>query len=350
VTRLRIVNLNTWIGLLVRGLTRLEKVEPPGHKRRRFDAMVAELKVRAPDVVTLQECLPLPALATDLAEALDYEVVWQVANSGLRLFGFGLPTGIGRGEGLTVLARRGLGLEHLETKRLSGRGLVNDWFSFQAGPVRIALACRVHLDGSPVIVVNTHVRYGFPNHDAFWEGWRTLRERGVVTQAEPPGWLLKLLHDNRTTRDLELKRLADWVGQLRREHQAPVVIGADFNLDPDTPQMAEFLAETGFTNALPRLAPGALTWDPGGNYNIGFGTKWTWDNGKPKSMILQLMAYLDLIPQTPDHVMFSPGLTLTDGGVAFEQPHEETLASDHYGVWADASVEGVRRAGLDAPR
>lgn len=337
-TTLRIVNLNTWIGLLVRGVGGVERVEPEGHKRKRFDALVAELKERAPDVVTLQECLPLPTLARDLAAALDYGCVWRVGNGGLRMLGVGLPPGIGSGEGLTVLAKRELALEHLETRRLSGRGLVTSWLSLQLGPVRIAVACRVHLEGRPVIVVNTHIRYGFPNHDAFWEGWRTLRERGVVTHAEPPRWLLKMLHDNRETRDLELKRLAAWVGHLRRELSAPVVIGADFNLDPGAAQMAEFLGETGYANVLPQVAPGALTWAPAHNYNIGFGTAWTWDNGQPKSMILQLMAYLDQIPQTPDHIMLSPELRLRAGGVAFDVPHEGTLASDHFGVWADAEL------------
>jgi len=340
VTRLRIVNLNTWIGLLVRGLTSLVPIEPPGHKQRRFDALVAELERRSPDVVTLQECQPLPALARDLADALDYDCVWRVANSGLRLFGVGFPGGIGRGEGLTILAKRELGLEHLRTKRLSGRGLVNNWISVQLGPVRIAVACLVHIDGRPVVVVNTHIRYGFPNQQAFEDGWRALRERGVVKEEQPSGWLLKMLQDNRRTRDLELRRLAAWVDHLRREHRAPVVIGADFNLDPDAPQIAAFLEETGYTNVLPAVAPGALTWDPTRNYNIGYGTAYTWDNGKPKSMILQLMAYLDRIPQTPDHVMLSPGLSLADGGVCFDVPHEDTLASDHFGVWADAVVDG----------
>jgi len=338
VTRLRIVNLNTWIGVLVKSVLRVQSIEPHGHKQQRFDALVAELKDRSADVVTLQECTPLPGFALDLARALDYDVHWRVGNSGLRLLSFGLPAGIGRGEGLVVLAKRELALTPLATRRLSGRGLVQNWVSLQVGPVRVAVACRVHVDGRPVIVVNTHIRYGFPNHDAFWDGWRIMRERGVVQQDEPPSWLLKLLHDNREQRDLELKRLAAWLGHLQREHQAPVVVGADFNLDPGAPQIAEFLAETGYTNILPRFAPGELTWDPAANYNVGYGTSWTWDDGSPKSMILQLMAYLDRIPQTPDHIMVSPGLTATDGGVAFRTPRDGILASDHYGVWADVEV------------
>ena len=347
-TRLRIVNLNTWIGVLVKSVLKVTSIEPPGHKRQRFDALVAELRERAPDVVTLQECTPLPGFAQSLADALGYDLYWRVGNSGLRLFQVGLPWGIGRGEGLATLARKDLRLRHVANRRLSGKGLVKNWVAVQTGPVRVATACRVSVGERPVVVVNTHVRYGFPNPDAFWEGWRTLRERGVVAQDEPPSWLLKLLHDNRTQRDLELERLATWALELQRAEGAPLVLGVDFNLDPDAPQVARFLDETGYTNVLPRFAPGALTWDPATNYNVGLGTSYTWADGSPKSMILQLMAYLDRIPQTPDHVVCSPGLTPVAGGVAFAEPRGGILASDHYGVWADLELD-VALPALPAP-
>lgn len=338
-SRLRIVNLNTWIGLLVRGLLGVEKVEPEGHKRRRLEALAAELRARDPDVVTLQECLPLPSFARELADMLGYDHIWRVANSGLRFFGVGVPWGVERGEGLAILARKELGLSHLATRRLSGRGFVTNWMSVQLGPVRYAIAGRVDVGGRPAIVVNTHIRYGFPNHRAFWDAWASLRTRGVVDREAPPGWLLRLLRDNRQTRDAELRRLAAWLNALAEEHRAPILLGADFNLDPGAPQITEFLEATGFTNVLPTYAPGALTWDPQGNYNVAYGNRLTWDDGRPKSMILQLMAYLDSVPQTPDHVMCSPDMTPTAGGVAFDTPHEGVLASDHYGVWADATLD-----------
>ena len=103
----------------------------------------------------------------------------------------------------------------------------------------------------------------------------------------------------------------------------------------ETGSAADFLAATGYTNALPQRAPGMLTWDPGGNDNIAFDTIYTWPDGTEKPAFLQLMAWLDSIPQCPDHVLVSQGLTLGDAGRAFDRHHDGVLASDHYGIWAD---------------
>lgn len=333
----RIVNLNTWIGCLPRTLTRVVPIEPPGHKQKRIAALVAELTERAPDVITLQECLPMPGFAKDLARSLGYDLVWRVANSGLRIGSFGLPTGVGRGEGLAILARRELGMRKIGTKRLSGIGLVTNICAFHAGPMRFAIAVKVVIYGRPLIVVTSHVSYSFPSREAFHVGWAELHRRAVVKHPDPPRWLSRMAKDNDQVRDKELQRLARWLATLRRRHGgAPVLMGVDFNLDPETPQVLDFLAVTRMVNALHDREPGMLTWDPGGNDNISFDLDYRWPDGADKSPILQLMAYLDSIPQCPDHVMLSPGLTLTDAGRAFDHPVDGVLASDHYGIWADA--------------
>lgn len=332
---LRIVNLNTWIGCLPRTLLKVLPIEPPGHKERRIAAMLHELRERDPDVITLQECLPLPAFALRLARELDYDVLWRVGNSGVRVLGAGLPVGVGRGEGLAILARRGLGLKRAGQKRLSGIGFVTNWCAFHVGPMRWALVGRVEVHGRAVLVVSTHVSYAFPSKESFRIGWAELHERAVVKHREPPKWLVRMAKDNDEVRDKELQRLADWLRRLQDKYHAPLVMGADFNLDPETPQVADFLAATGYTNALPQRAPGMLTWDPGGNDNIAFDTIYTWPDGTEKPAFLQLMAWLDSIPQCPDHVLVSQGLTLGDAGRAFDRHHDGVLASDHYGIWAD---------------
>lgn len=334
---IRIVSLNTWIGCLPRTLFKVLAVEPEGHKDRRFAALVAELSERAPDVITLQECLPLPSFAKRLARAIDYDVIWRVANSGIRLFGLGLPFGVGRGEGLAILARRGLGLRRLAAYRLSGLGVVGNWGAFHAGPMRWALAARVTVHGRPLIVVTTHVSYAFPSREAFHTGWAELHDRGVARHRHPPRWLVRMAKDNDEVRDKELHRLGRWLVALQRRHHAPVLVGADFNLDPDTPQVRHLLERTSYLNALPKVAPGALTWDPAANPNIAFDTTYRWPDGVEKSPILQLIAWLDSIPQCPDHVLLSPGLALAGAGRAFDRPRDGVFASDHYGVWADAT-------------
>lgn len=337
-TRLRIVNLNTWIGCLPKNLFQVVPIEPEGHKARRVDAMIAELRERAPDVITLQECLPLPGFARHIARALDYDLIWRIGNSGLRVLGLGLPTGVGRGEGLAILARRGLGLKKAASKRLSGKGLVTNFFAAQAGPLRWVLVGRIVVDDRPVLVATAHVSYAFPSKESFRTGWAELHERGVVKHRAPPKWLVRMAKDNDDVRDKELHRLAGWLNRLRHKHRAPVLMGADFNLDPGTPQIADFLSATGMVNALTERAPGMLTWDPATNHNIALDTTYRYPDGREKSPILQLMAWLDAIPQCPDHVLVSPGLGLMDVGRAFDQPRDGVLASDHYGIWADVRL------------
>lgn len=337
-TTVRLVNLNTWIGCLPRRLVKAVPIEPGGHKERRYQALLSELRERGPDLITLQECLPLPGFVKRLAKDLGYDLLWRVCNSGIRFGSIGLPTGVGRGEGLAILARPEHRLTSAGVKRLSGFGLVTNWCAFQVGPVRWALAAIAHVRDRKVLVVNTHIRYAFPSREAFVEGWATLHHRGVTRHEAPPKWLSKMAKANQTDRDKELERLAEWTHRLREQHDASLLIGADFNLDPEAPQVARFLAATGLINTLPALAPGALTWSPADNPNIGHSLTMTWPDGSPKSAALQLMALLDSIPQTPDHILLSPDLTLKRGGRAFDQPHDGALASDHFGVWVDAEL------------
>lgn len=336
---LRIVNLNTWIGCLPRRLVKAVSIEPTGHKERRYQALLAELRERAPDVVTLQECLPLPSFVRRLARDLGYDVLWRVCNSGIRLLSWGLPTGVGRGEGLAILARRDLSMRRLGVKRLSGYGIVTNWCAFQIGPVRWALAARLTFRERAVLVVTTHIRYAFPSRESFHDGWATLHRRGVTRNETPPRWLSRMAKETEHVRDKELERLSDWIARLRERHaDAPLLLGADFNLDPDTPQVARFRAATGMVNALDTHAPGLLTWSPADNPHIAHSLTMSWPDGSPKSAVLQLMALLDSIPQTPDHILVSPGLTLTRAGRAFDDAAHGLHASDHFGIWADTTL------------
>ncbi len=335
---LRVVDLNTWIGCVPRGFFGVTSLEPPGQKGRRFDALVAEVKAREVDVLLLQECLPMPSFAVQLARRLGYDVLWRVANGGLRMGGWGLPTGIGRGEGLAILARPELRLTPIGERKLSGAGFVTNWCSFQLGPVRLAIAARVQWGGRSVIVVSSHIRYGFPSREAFFAGWAALHARGVARHPTPPAWLARLTKGNDEARDKELRRLARWLLKLRQgDHGAPIILGADFNLDPEAPQVGDFVASTGYLNALPDHWPGILTWDPLNNVHAAAASEVRWPDGRPKSAILQLMAYLDGIPQCPDHLLVSPGIEVAVTGRAFDAPVADILASDHYGIWADVT-------------
>lgn len=338
-TPLRLVNINAWIGSIPRGLLGLASLEPNGHKEAREAALVEEMLVLRPDVICMQECLPLPSFATSVAERLGYDVVYRVCNGGFRLFRLGLPFGVQAGEGLAILARKELGMKRVGTKKLSGMGSVNRFWSLQLGPVRYAIAVRVELDGREAIVVNTHIRYGFPNRATFLKAWEELYAAGHVKSPVPASWIVRLARSNRRVRDKELKRLGHWLLKLRQKNNgAPVIVGADFNVDPNTPQMTSFLAATGYTNLLPAFHPGVLTWDPVNNTNSQLGLSPTWPDGGTKGLIMLLMSYLDSIPQCPDHILASPGLEALDVDLCCNVPLDGVFPSDHYGIRADFRI------------
>jgi len=338
-TPLRVINLNAWIGCIPRGLFGLASLEPKGHKEGRNLAIAEELRRLKPDVITMQECLPLPGFAKELADRLGYDMVYRVCNGGLRLLRLGLPRRVQAGEGLVILARPELGMKCIGTMKLSGLGSVNRFWSIQLGPVRYAIAVRIELDGKPVIIANTHIRYGFPNRPTFLKAWSDLHEAGHVASPLPPGWLIRLARTNRRVRDAELRRLGRWLLKLRQKKAgAPLVLGADFNLDPGMPQMEAFLAATGYTNLLPKYQPEALTWDPETNPNSKLGLAPTWPGGGRKSVPMLLMSYLDSIPQCPDHVMASPGLETVGATLCANVSIDGVYPSDHYGICADFTV------------
>lgn len=338
-TPLRLIDINTWIGAIPRGFFGIASLEPEGHKARRMDALVEELRGLEPDVIHAQECLPLPGFATELADRLGYDLVYRVCNGGLRLFRLGLPFGVQAGEGLAILARKELGMKRIATTKLSGLGSVNRWWSLQIGPVRYAIAVKLDVGGREVITVNTHIRYGFPNRATFLRAWEELHGAGHVKSPLPPNWIVRLARTNRRVRDAELRRLGAWLLKLRQKNAgAPIIVGADFNLDPGMPQMESFLAATGYTNLLPRFVPGALTWDPLNNTNSQMGLAPTWPDGGTKSTIMLLMSYLDSIPQCPDHILVSPGIDATDAALCCDRPIDGVFPSDHYGIRADFIV------------
>ncbi len=343
--RLRVLTLNTWHGHLPRTPITVERIEPEGHKDRRRAALVAGLRALAPDVLLLQECMPQPDFSSRLARELGLVEVSQICNAGARLLGHGIPRGIGAGEGLAIMARPELTLKQLGVKRLSGVGFVSPYAALQLGQLRFALAAEVRVQGQPVVVFNTHLRYAYPEVEALHASWRALAERGEVT-GEPHRGLLRDVEAAIRVRDGELARLRDWMARWVTRG-VPVMLGADLNLDHDATQVRGFAERLGLLNVLPTVSDSVVTWDPQGNPNVAFSVAPTHTDGADKGLVYKLVAHYDGLPQSPDHLLLGPTFTrqhLLDGGRAFDRPFEtpagQVYASDHYGVWADVALAG----------
>jgi endonuclease/exonuclease/phosphatase family metal-dependent hydrolase len=336
---LRLLSINAWSGLLPRSFYAVESLEPPGNKERRTEALLAGIRELDPDVVFLQECLPQPDFSTRLAGALGYDGIHRICNSGVRLLGVGLPRGIGRGEGLAILAKRHLGLRPAGMKRLSGVGFVSRHLSLQAGPVKFAVAGEILVNGRRVTLVNTHLTYMYPDEAAFRRSWAELVRSGEA-KGEPPRWLEQAVRVHVARRDHELLRLGEWMKQLVRR-TGRVVLGSDLNLDPDSAQVKRFARSLGLLNVLPAVDSRALTWDPAANPNIAYSTTPTLPDGRAKDLVARLVAEYDRLPQCPDHLMFGPDLGLSvlrQAGLALVRPFRGVFPSDHFGIFAEAAL------------
>jgi hypothetical protein len=340
---LRLLTINAWHGQYPRSPFKVEPIEPPGSKERRTAALLAGVRELDPDVILMQECMPQPDFSRRVAAALGYDEVSKICNSGLRILGRGLPSGIGAGEGLAVLAKRHLGLRPRGVKRLSGFGFTSSLVAAQVGQLHFALAAEVRVGGRPVVLVNTHLRYAYPSIDAFHRAWEDLHAQGAL-RGEPGKTFEAIVRRSIRTRDAELARLAGWIEGFARRG-LPVILGADLNLDHDAAQTLHFVDRLGLLNVLPSTSERPCTWDPLGNPNIAYSLAAQHPDGTPKPLIPRLVAHYDAIPQCPDHLMLGPTFRrecLREGGLALDRPYDGVLASDHYGVFAEVRVGSVR--------
>ena len=260
-----VLNLNVWHGLFARTFWRAELLQDPATRERRFAAIEGGIRELAPDVVTLQECFPQPAFGQRIARALGYEDVSRVSNAGLRLFGIGIPFGVKTGEGLSILARPGIGLRSLGGKNLSGFGWNHGLASLQPVQKRCALAAEVTIGGKTVVVVTAHLRYEFSTEDDLARAWRELREARRV-EGEVPARVLAAVRSGIATRDAELAVLEAWCASL--ETRAPLVLAADMNLDDEAPSLRGFVERLKLTSVLAAQQDARRTWDPVGNPNV----------------------------------------------------------------------------------
>lgn len=337
---LRVVTINTWHGHTPKNPWSVVRLEPAGHKEKRTASLLAQLRALDPDVVCMQECLPQHSFTAEVAAALGYDYQSKICNAGLRVFGMGVPAGIGNGEGISILAKRHLRMKLLGVRRLSGIGFANRLAAVQLGQLRFAMAVEVEVRGHKVVVINTHLRYAYPTTGTFYLAWHDLRQLGLLS-GDPSETLVRLILDNMRVRDDELWRLLDWV-RLYARAGVPVVIGADFNLDHHHDQMMKFTHGLGGLNVLPTADPeNPWSWDPAHNRNIAYSTLTHHTDGTRKGVTHQLAAHYDNVRQNPDHLVLGPTFnraSLVDGGLALHRPHEGTYPSDHYGIWADVKL------------
>jgi endonuclease/exonuclease/phosphatase family metal-dependent hydrolase len=150
---IRILTINVWSGLTYKGFFKMGEYEH--HPKKRYELLLSEVRKLAPDIIAIQEANPLPDYVKQLAADLDYQVIYCVTLEGIRFGSFGIPTNMR--EGQAILVKRPWTITELGRKRLSGGGIVTNWFSFHFHEVTQTLLGRAVINGKPLYIYNVHL-------------------------------------------------------------------------------------------------------------------------------------------------------------------------------------------------
>ncbi len=252
---LKVATLNTWHGLNGRGRFSFGLLESRSERMARLSSQVQILDDLSADVIMLQEVNPLPFRAHWYAEKLNKRCMYVSSNVGIKL-GWGPPGNLN--EGLAILFPQNWRAEFLGRKRLSGSfrlsplnisELSSPFFSFQLHESRVALAVRLHLPveyhlsdfsgAKTILFVTTHLHHAptfTPRNQQIFAD--SIANDGLsVSEQEHVTRRFRAANSRRLT---EVDNLASWIDSLRKPGES-VVLGGDFNCEPDSAPVASLL-------------------------------------------------------------------------------------------------------------
>ncbi|MBN1534368.1 MAG: endonuclease/exonuclease/phosphatase family protein [Spirochaetes bacterium] len=340
---IRIVSYNVWHGIDGNGTLRMGEYESQKARSARFRHLVSGLKALRPDVLGIQEANRLPSFAERLACQLGYGTVWKIGNSGVRVFGLGIPVNFS--EGIAVLARKGYGVEYLGARRLSGGGIQRDYLSAHLSEVRNAMAARVSIDGKPLIVFNTHTHFCLiMNADTKRKLAGMIAKDGNMRTKRAE--IMKELEESNQRTERDIDGLVSFVRETTRKYNHPYIILGDFNTTLESRALQRMVAQLRLLDpyGIRNPAGEGYTWDPRINSNTKYDGSPYWADGRtPREGADRLEAEFDrTVPRRIDFIFlsrhFSPAM-IKSAGLVFTEPVQGQFVSDHFGV--EVVLEGM---------
>jgi endonuclease/exonuclease/phosphatase family metal-dependent hydrolase len=333
---LTVLTYNLWHGLNPTSAWRFQEFESALERETRLQGFLRMTRELDPDIVFLQEVNPAPGTSRRIASALGYDSVYQIDNAGLKIFSLGLPTNLR--SGLAILAKKGLGLKKLGGRKLSGPpGGCSRAASFQFNEFRYALAAEVQVNGTGILLMNTHLHHGLETNPELTARLDELVFRGDITR-EKAREVLKITDQASARRQQELKKAVAWARGMGFDRR-PTILAGDFNATPGAPELAWLTGEIGFVSATLDNDPEKvlMTWDTRRNPNTQFIA-----NFKPPtefaSFIMEHMKPVVLQQSRRlDYIFFRPvgiRLQVSDTGLFGDRTYKGRFCSDHFGVYA----------------
>ncbi len=241
--RISVLTYNTLHGLEV-GRYSVRPGESEEAHAARLALQIEQMAAAAPDLMLLQEVNPLPDRARMYVDGLkksglDYDEVHQVDACGVRLIR-NVAVVPGLNNGLVVLAKAPLLIRKLEGLKLSGGiGGCRDSTGAQFGELRYALIAEIENPATrrKILAVSLHLHSGIERDEYFAQRINAAQLEGRIPNEGESRNILAALAQGQERRLGELRTLVGKLRTLQAEgHYAGVVVGGDFNFEPDSPE------------------------------------------------------------------------------------------------------------------
>jgi len=334
--KIKLVNMNVWFGMDGRGLYRIGEYEPAARRNTRFAYLASGLQDLDPDIIALQEANKLPGYARRMARIMDYDAVWKVQNSGLKIIGFGIPVNFTAGN--VILAKKGVDLKYLASERLSGTGLLWNNFSFHFTEMRNAMAAMVVICGHPLLIFNTQVHFSLILNDGWVKAVDRMSVRGEISDRQKDKIKKNLLRShNRTEQDII--RLIGFIRKMTEKHNFPFIVTGDFNTTLESPALKKLVDEFRLLDPYRIKNPDleGYTWDPAKNTNSVYDGSPFWADGiSRRDPLNRLEAEFDRdTPRRIDFIFLSNHFSaemIEAADLLFTESINDLHVSDHFGI------------------
>lgn len=333
---INLVTINVWFGMDGRGVYKIGDYENQARKNARFTALISSLKEINPDVVAIQEANQLPGYARKIARTLDYDAVWKVQNSGVKIMGFGIPVNFTAGN--VILAKKDHFLKYLSSHRLSGRGIQFNCFSVHFKEMRNAMAAMVEIDGHPILFFNTQTHFSLILQEKWERTVDSMFDRRQITAHEKKA-IKKHMRASHNRTEQDIFKMLEFIKQITQKYDYPYVVMGDFNTTLKSEAMASMVSELGLLDPFRIKNPdvNGYTWDPQRNTNTAFDSSYFWADGKtPRNPLKRLTAEFDAnTPRRIDFIFLSKHFSadmIQQANLIFDAPVDNLFISDHFGI------------------
>ena len=314
-----VLHLNAWSGLERGGVFVVPSYEEAAARDFRAALIADGLAESQADLITIAEANPLPIYSDRLAEQLQYDAQYQVANAGVRIGVVGLPANLRMGH--VILADPSRGMANVGSRALSGGGAGN-LFAWNLSETSIVFGVRVQVGGGDLYIFTLQLHESPFAYEADLVALAEAYGRGELSSRDYIDTVRAAVR-GRERRRAEIERAIVYINDI--SGQSPVILTGSFAARPDSGVLTR-LYEAGFRDSYAEQgAQPGYTRDETSNTNIErFQTGRTY--GVDRSRV--------------DYILYrGDNLVATRSELVFEEAVFGVHPSDHFGIHSYFRIE-----------